>query len=55
MDSHADVAEVAVVPCTHDIKGQGIYASVSLMHVQPASLLWLHSSAHAFLLTGAKI
>ena len=28
---HADVAEAAVVGCPHDIKGQGIYAYVTLM------------------------
>lgn len=33
LDSHPAVAEAAVVPCTHDIKGQGIYAFVSLMVV----------------------
>ena len=34
LDSHKDVAEAAVVPCHHDIKGQGIYAFVSLMSVR---------------------
>ena len=34
LDSHAAVAEAAVVPCIHDIKGQGIYAFVSLMAVR---------------------
>jgi len=29
--SHKDVAEAAVVGCPHDIKGQGIYAYVTLM------------------------
>lgn len=33
LDSHPSVAEAAVVPVAHDIKGQGIYAFVSLMAV----------------------
>ena len=33
LDSHHLVAEAAVVPVAHDIKGQGIYAFVSLMAV----------------------
>ena len=33
IDSHPKVAEAAVVPVPHDIKGQGIYAFVSLMAV----------------------
>lgn len=32
LDSHADVAEAAVVGYPHPIKGQGIYAYVTLMH-----------------------
>ena len=33
LDSHPLVSEAAVVPINHDIKGQGIYAFVSLMAV----------------------
>lgn len=36
LDSHPQVAEAAVVPVAHDIKGQGIYAFVSLMAVTPS-------------------
>lgn len=32
--SHPAVSEAAVVPVSHDIKGQGIYAFVSLMAVR---------------------
>lgn len=39
LDSHPAVAEAAVVPVNHDIKGQGIYAFVSLMAVSQ-SLPW---------------
>ena len=35
------VAQAAVVPVAHDIKGQGIYAFVSLMNVR-GFLLTLH-------------
>ena len=35
LDSHPSVSEAAVVPVAHDIKGQGIYAFVSLMSVSP--------------------
>ena len=38
--AHKDVAEAAVVGCPHDIKGQGIYAYVTLMEgVQPSDAL----------------
>jgi acetyl-CoA synthetase len=38
--SHADVAEAAVVGCPHDIKGQGIYAYVTLkLGVKPTDEL----------------
>jgi acetyl-CoA synthetase len=38
--SHADVAEAAVVSCPHDIKGQGIYAYVTLkLGVEPTDEL----------------
>jgi acetyl-CoA synthetase len=38
--SHADVAEAAVVGCPHDIKGQGIYAYVTLkLGVEPTDEL----------------
>jgi len=35
--SHKDVAEAAVVGCPHEIKGQGIYAYVTLMEGVDAS------------------
>ena len=35
--SHPAAVEAAVVPVNHDIKGQGIYAFVSLMSVRPHS------------------
>jgi len=34
---HPQVAEAAVVGCPHDIKGQGIYAFVTLMHGETTS------------------
>ena len=38
--AHAAVAEAAVVGCPHDIKGQGIYAYVTLVQgVQPSEEL----------------
>lgn len=39
LDSHPSVSEAAVVPVPHDIKGQGIYAFVSLMAVCSADFL----------------
>ena len=44
LDSHPLVSEAAVVPVAHDIKGQGIYAFVSLMAVRskPAQLSFIH-------------
>ena len=39
LDSHPSVSEAAVVPVPHDIKGQGIYAFVSLMAVCAARSL----------------
>ena len=38
--AHANVAEAAVVGCPHDIKGQGIYAYVTLMEgIEPTEAL----------------
>ena len=42
LDSHPSVSEAAVVPVPHDIKGQGIYAFVSLMAVCPTCSLQHH-------------
>ena len=36
LTQHAQCAEAAVVPMEHPIKGQGIYAFVTLMQVRPA-------------------
>jgi acetyl-CoA synthetase len=37
---HDAVAEAAVVGCPHDVKGQGIYAYVTLMHdIEPSDAL----------------
>lgn len=39
LTQHPRCAEAAVVPMEHPIKGQGIYAFVTLMVVRPASTL----------------
>ena len=54
--AHKDVAEAAVVGCPHEIKGQGIYAYVTLMEgVEPATdlladlRLWVRSVSYTHL------